>query len=281
MYCYHLAEYEIDHRHFAFMAQQMPRGRSERIHAHDCYEFMCIRNGYGINTVAAMNHPIIAGDVYVIPPAISHRFFAASDLEFYTLMVDADFFRMEFTPSLFGPEPVKLRLSTVEFEKMDAFCREMVEESKQREPNYPAAMNAWMNLLLTQLGRIHLRGGASKVSPEVRAHPMTENYLTLSGIIDFVNRNYLHDINLAMIAEKQHLSEKYLSRFFRRETGTPLIRYINNLRVEKARRLLMEHREWNITEIASRCGFCDASYFTRVFRRTLHLSPSDFRRNTD
>ena len=60
-------------------------------------------------------------------------------------------------------------------------------------------------------------------------------------------------------------------------TGVTLVKYINTLRMEKARTMLSSEPDKNISEISDACGFQDSSYFTRVFRLMTGFSPTRYR----
>jgi AraC-like DNA-binding protein len=71
------------------------------------------------------------------------------------------------------------------------------------------------------------------------------------------------------------VSVSYLSRTFRRVTGETFEHYVMRKRVELAQRFLLEPSN-NIAAVADRCGFSDASYFARVFRKITGCSPREY-----
>lgn len=70
----------------------------------------------------------------------------------------------------------------------------------------------------------------------------------------------------------------YLRRLFKKEMGLTPLEYITNLRMKKAEAMLtgMWSREYTMSEIAECCGFSDALYFSRVFKKYFGCSPSTF-----
>jgi AraC-like DNA-binding protein len=74
------------------------------------------------------------------------------------------------------------------------------------------------------------------------------------------------------------MSGDYLTYCFRREVGMTPISYLNRYRVNQAKQLLGEG-EKSVTEIAMSVGFSDSSYFGRVFRRQVGVSPDAYRRS--
>lgn len=66
----------------------------------------------------------------------------------------------------------------------------------------------------------------------------------------------------------------------KQQTGLTPQRYLNRLRLMKARHLL-RHSEASVTDIAYRCGFSDSNHFSTLFRREFNWSPRDIRRGQD
>jgi transcriptional regulator GlxA family with amidase domain len=71
--------------------------------------------------------------------------------------------------------------------------------------------------------------------------------------------------------------ERTLKRRFKSATGSTLIDYVQNVRIENAKRLL-EQQSVAVDEISALSGYEDASFFRRLFRRRTGLSPSEYRR---
>lgn len=100
--------------------------------------------------------------------------------------------------------------------------------------------------------------------------------------VKWVVRDQMYNPSLSVkfIAQRLDCSPDYLSHLFHRETGETLIHYINRQRVNGALEALGSTQK-SISDIASACGFSDAGYFTRVFRKLTGLTPGDFRKQVD
>ena len=93
----------------------------------------------------------------------------------------------------------------------------------------------------------------------------------------YVHTHYAEQISLKEIAAYIGLSEQHLIRSFRKESGITPIDYLKRYRIRQAKALL-EAGDKSITEVALEVGFSDSSYFARVFRREVGVSPSAYRR---
>lgn len=94
--------------------------------------------------------------------------------------------------------------------------------------------------------------------------------------IEYIKENYTRKITLTEIAEYVGLNSTYFSTIFKQETGYSLMTYIQNIRVEHSKSLLFDS-EISLSEVANLCGFGDQSYFTKIFRQKVGVTPKYFR----
>lgn len=110
---------------------------------------------------------------------------------------------------------------------------------------------------------------------------MRENNKSSSAIIDKV-RAYIHqhlfeDFAREDLAAHVYLNEDYLSRLFKKEVGESITGYVVRERMKKAKELLT-HTNDKISDISTMLGYCQFSYFTRIFKQTVGLSPQEYRK---
>lgn len=103
----------------------------------------------------------------------------------------------------------------------------------------------------------------------------------ISPVIDkikaAIEANLADEFSLALLAEKVNISRYYLVHLFKTETGTTVIEYRNELKITKAKLMLINTNK-TISEIALACGFCSAPYFAEVFAKSEKISPTDYRK---
>jgi AraC-like DNA-binding protein/ligand-binding sensor protein len=92
----------------------------------------------------------------------------------------------------------------------------------------------------------------------------------------FMLENYNRKISLQEVAGVSGLSAPYFSTIFKDEMGENFSSYLNRLRVEKARRMLLD-TEVSLSEIAGSCGFEDQSWFSKIFKVFTGISPGKYR----
>ena len=95
--------------------------------------------------------------------------------------------------------------------------------------------------------------------------------------IQYIGTGYADHLTLESAARALFLSPDYLSRIFSKETGTSFNRYLNNVRITKAKELIRSS-DLRLTDISQMVGYDDQSYFTKVFRRIAGMSPNEYRK---
>jgi len=92
-----------------------------------------------------------------------------------------------------------------------------------------------------------------------------------------IEANYASkDFSLSGAAQALELSPAYLSHVFKQQTGDSFINTLNRVRMEHACKCLMD-KELSVSMVAGMCGYTDAGYFTRVFKKKFGVTPGQWR----
>jgi AraC-like DNA-binding protein len=109
--------------------------------------------------------------------------------------------------------------------------------------------------------------------PRRRAHSLHHE------ICMYVQENLQIDLGRDTVARHFQISPNHISRLFKREGQVSFNDYVNYARINRAKYLLKNHRQ-SLGEIAAACGFSDASYFCRVFKKLTRTTPTQYRQNS-
>jgi len=101
---------------------------------------------------------------------------------------------------------------------------------------------------------------------------------TVAAAVDFISRHYAEPLRVSAVATAVNLSVSRLAHVFSETTGLAVMDYVARLRVNIARRLLVETGD-TLDTIAARLGFADASNFSRTFKGIDGIAPGEFRRS--
>lgn len=101
-----------------------------------------------------------------------------------------------------------------------------------------------------------------------------------SSVIDrakaYITEHYADDISLDDVSRAVNISPYYFSKVFRAETGDTFIEYVTNIRIEKAKELL-HGAELSMKEICGQIGYADPNYFSRIFKKNVGMTPTEFK----
>ena len=104
-----------------------------------------------------------------------------------------------------------------------------------------------------------------------------EEALPVEECLQYITQHYDEDITLDDLAGRFHFHPNYLSVLIRQHTGMPFSKHITRLRINRACELLSKSDE-HIQAVSEQVGYRDASYFIRVFKTVMGVSPSRYRR---
>lgn|GEM_PF-301975 len=96
-------------------------------------------------------------------------------------------------------------------------------------------------------------------------------------IVSYINTHKAENLSLKDLASRFHFSPCHISRLIRKKTGQTFPQYLNKIRLAEAKELL-RNSDLEINKIAYTVGYTEVSHFNRIFKKTLGLSPSKYRR---
>ncbi len=253
-------------------------------HYHNNFEISFITEGSGKRIVADSIEEFQPGDLVFIGRNLPHVWIAEKDtrapsaraLEMVFLQFNSDVLSQQL---LALPEfkyvAKALSLSERGIHIIDQTLNEVSEIMLQLP--YLKSFERMLGFfkMMDIIGRsetnIHL---ASKEYLKVR---FTTPNKRLATIHDYLMKNYREEINLKKLASLVNMAEGSLCRFFKMNMGMTLFEYLNQLKIEFACKLLMDH-DLNILEVCLDSGFNNLSHFNKQFKKTTGVPPSEYRK---
>ncbi|WP_026494443.1 AraC family transcriptional regulator [Butyrivibrio sp. WCD3002] len=143
--------------------------------------------------------------------------------------------------------------------------QEIIKELQLKKTGYSIVATADLEKMLALINR----------SMELEASE-DRNDLVLERLIIQLNQSYNNAWSVTSMAKYCNLSEGYFSHYFKEKMGVSPMKYLANLRIEKAKFLLSES-DISVSNIAASLGFSDVLYFSRIFKKAVGESPTAFR----
>ena len=108
--------------------------------------------------------------------------------------------------------------------------------------------------------------------------PAGQEERPIHSMTRYLQEHLAEDISLAVLSETFHLNPQYISQLFKSEIGVGFLTYLTNIRMEKAKKLLLS-TPLSIAEVSEQAGYGDYRVFTKVFKKSEGVTPSQYRRD--
>lgn len=223
------------------------------------------------------------GDLVIVPPDLEQAFFCNADEDIVVnIIMRRSSFQDAFAPLLMEQNDISnfflQMLYRREFSQLvlihcdddneiEHIIRRLYLESQTSRHGSRIILNSYVLLLFGQIIRNHAEDA------EMLTGTVEER--SVSNIIQFirVNRN---SVDLKILASHFNLSQGYLSRYIKRETGYSFTQLLRDLKMREAAKLLVSS-DMSIEEIVDKVGYTDISNFYRNFRKMFGMTPADYR----
>jgi AraC family transcriptional regulator of arabinose operon len=107
---------------------------------------------------------------------------------------------------------------------------------------------------------------------------VSQQYARLLPVFEYIETHYAQGLTLQSMADLVSVSPEYLCQLFKRITGLRPFTYVNQIRVNKSKELLLGFHSLNLDNIAAACGFQTASYYCSTFKKFEGIAPGAFRK---
>ena len=247
------------------------------VHWHDEVEFIYIKKGH--LTISIEEQTFHAGpeDLFCVNTGELH-FMECDDMsvEYYTIL-----FPLEF----------------ISFQTKDALDEEVFQPLRQKQLFFPTILESekskeiikWIEplILINQKKVTGYQLRTKIMLLEMMEFLLKENCFLMSNYVDnsgvqrdmiaFVQKHYSEKVSLAMLAKEFHLSEKYVSWYFKEHFSISFMQYVLHLRMSKAKDILLT-TDLSITEVALSCGYQSVNLFIRNFKDMYGVTPLQYKK---
>lgn len=275
----------LDHVTTDFMAMRNTGLHSR--HAHPVFHLMYVIEGKGVFYVNNDALEAEAGMLFIINPNEPHHFFfdplsPMTNYECTFLFRDLDgepmpihFFDLLEANRSFRP-PAELFRTRMD---VPSPLRPLLLEGYQRilQARKDGTTKEYLSVIVLDL-ILRVEDIAVRINGfEPHKTARTEDH-TVAVIKQYLRARLGKKVLLQELADLVHLTPNYLCTLFKEHTGTTLMNYSRQIRMWEAEKLLT-YTDLPIYRIAEDIGYEEASYFTKVFRKTYGVSPTKFRNN--
>lgn len=112
----------------------------------------------------------------------------------------------------------------------------------------------------------------------IQKHAQSDYSQLIQRVMIMIEANLSSDLSLKVVAGELNVNASYLSHLFRKEVGITLTEYVNRTRIEESLACL-NSTDLQIQAIGQKVGIYDLAYFTKLFKKQIGMSPSEYRRS--
>lgn len=272
----------------------MYSSESESLQEYHCHEYIqmwYVAKGKCIHHYEGQQFELPQGSLFIIPPYFYHSL----DTKTYP---NARLISCEFSDSLISSstdqdtnealfnlaylEPLlihckvsqpSLRFTGQAANDLEQTLEELLDAYNQKKDFYSSLIKGNIVKLITLI----IEQFQTTVSESQNA--LFSKYRSaINAALRYIDEHYTEKIYLEDICKMALMSPSSFSYIFRRSSGTTFTEYLQHKRILKAKELLLETNA-SIMEISEQSGFSDTAYFNRVFKKTVGVSPGQFRRD--
>lgn len=236
-------------------------------HIHREVEVLAVLEGKAKYYIDNTEYEIKKGDIVFIAPYTIHHAVILSDFDFshyclcfnINIINDSELCRRLESGALTLP-PI------IHGENYTEYIKQIYTAHKNKCDGWQLICTGYLSLLFGELKAAGLFSEPKAITGKSDCRK----------IFDYIVSNYAKSISTATAAEYLHIDKSYFCRFFKKNFGCRFKDYLNIYRLEKSKQLLADS-DTPISEICERVGFNSFSYYSKKFKESFSLTPSEYR----
>ena len=253
-------------------------------HTHDYFQIYFISKGSLCHHVENTSAQLNQGDMFIIPPHVTHYISPSPNTVFYSF---------SFMESLFGSDSAtsrlaksflrllqtkenlyikpKISMNSEEVFYIESMMGHILKEFSGKPLGYTDTIQAYATLLVTTLAREYF----AKEVHSITDHFESSRQFVLH-CVEYIENNFADKITLGEIAKRSAMSKSNFCSLFQKVTGRTFTDYLNECRIKAAKAYIQ--KGYKITAIYGLCGYNDFSTFNRNFNKITGISPLEYKK---
>ena len=265
---------ESDIKSLSFQLESITKSKYDSdwhstLHTHPFTELFYVVDGKGEFNIQGQRFPVKPNDFVIINPQVEHTELSSPDepLEYIVLGINGLSFS-NLTPVSEGGHPFSFFNLRDEQKYILRYLNAMVQEATSQSMSYELVCHNLLEILLIKILRHqHFDLEVGKQSKATKDISFIKHYL----------ETYYHEsIQLEDLASMTHLSRFYISHSFKKEIGMSPMEYLIDIRIKESK-ILLRTTNYSISQVADIVGFTTPTYFSKQFRKSTGISPTDYR----
>ena len=269
------------------VSKRFPKGCKTQLHTHDYIELGYVISGTFRQSIMGKDVEFLEGDLCLIDKNCVHPdYLDGTDAKVMFMGISKEVFEdimnrkypndriLQFLQSaLLQQKSVLQYLHFKPYEGSNEKMQECMGLLLRELDKFDGASDLICRGLLV---RIFMLLGTEYEFSMSRELKKAKNWLFYEEITDYIKNNY-RDVSLEELCDKFHFQQDYFARLLKKQTGMTFIAYVQNIRLEEAKRLLLE-TDMAVEEISEAVGYLNKGYFYRIFEKKYGCTPAKMRK---
>lgn len=238
----------------------------KKVHYHNCHELYFLVNGTRKYMLDNKIFEVSKYDCVIVEQGTLHRTFGGNGFERLLIFFKDNYLAtyateqvIEYINKIFQKKIIHLNAD--QFFEIQSYFKKLSSETGIKQ--YISFINI-VSILIQ-----NINNGIQKKN----------NNDLITDITEYIEVNYKDIITLEQITKEFLISKEYLCRLIKKNLGISVITYLNIIKIKHADELLT-NTDMSITEISFECGFNSSTYFGRIFKKIIGVTPSKYRKQS-
>ena len=232
----------------------------------DYNKFLLPISGEAEIIIDGKKYPLVPGNMYLMPAGLKQSYYNISDN--FVTKYWCHFSAKVGNMNLFDVLNPKYCIQTTNTTEIISLFKKLLNYTSQPESLYSTVA---IKGLLLEIISYYLKLDSLAPADSVR-EPRTD----FQRVLKYIEKHIAEKLTIEQLADVMHLHPNYFIRHFKSFFGVSPIRFINNMRMDKAKQLLSES-DMSIAQIAKFVGIDDIFYFSKQFKKYNGYAPTEYR----
>ena len=246
----------------------------ESLHRHDFYVLVLFTNGTGLHKIDFDTFDITKGSLFLMQPGQIHLWELSSDIDGYIVFFSKEIYNLHFRDKkieeyLFfqsSKNKPELVLNIDEMKQIQPYFELMVNENQEDQLQKKDKMLNLLDCILVEILRIY----------NIESNHLTSTYNhKLKEFEILLEQFYKTEKSPSFYADKMAITLKHLNRISKNILNITITELITRRVILESKRIMVDKNR-NITQIADELGYSNYSYFSKLFKKNVGMTPTEF-----
>lgn len=231
------------------------------------YHWLHCTSGSGTLSISGKEYVVDAGTAFLFFPGVPHEYYAVRE-PWTSFWITFDGYAVAELMSVLDIGSFEI-YHISDMKRLDALHADIHYEASSERPQRGVECSHRLYRFLLEL---------KSFTSTWESRSRSKKNGQLQPVLDFIERDYGRNISLAEMAVVAGITPQHICRLFRQSYDMRPFEYLNRLRLQKAKEMLVSPSNPPLKEIAASAGYNDTSYFCSVFKENEGMTPVEFKR---